>query len=1028
MNPADPHPALDALLAFTQGTLVGAERKSVESHLSRCEQCRGHLSSQKRSEAADLRVKPDPVSRGQEATVDLSAEQIWNAVEREILELERAGRAVDLESFVKRFPHLRERLLARIAATSGPSNRTDSYDSDSRGSSANATRPQRALEGGSTLESSKSSRPDLRAKGTELKPGNSLGKYLLLDVLGRGGMGVVFKARNQETGDVVALKTIARFVGADDELVKRFRREAKTSARLTHPNIVCAVEAADVDGTPYLALELVPGTDLAKLVRAGGPLPLSVALDYVRQAANGLGYAHEQGVVHRDVKPSNMLVHSETGEVKLLDLGLARVEAVLDEFTRASELTSTGAVFGTVDFMAPEQARDAKRADQRADIYSLGCTLHFLLTGKMVYPGDTMLQKIRLHRESPIPNLKEACPEIPLILNSAFQRMVAKEPDDRFADMQEVIAALGRVGDVLEHGAADDTPETVSFYHVPRTRSIQIASSHRRRITQRFAALGVGIVLLLGAIGLLWNTSKKTPDNTTALTTEVNDAGSTNSGGDEWVSSEAVKPPYVWEWPKNYPQPAVAPFDSSRAKASQAAWADKLKTATPITNSLKMEFVLIPPGEYSRGSAGDVFGYTQPGGYGAEVEHYRPITPVRLTFPVMLGKHEVTHEQFKVFVDETGYVTEAETLGKAQDIGTNGSWTDTAGASWKSVGNRAFDPQEPVTFVTWRDAQAFCGWLSRKEGVTYRLPTEAEWEFAARAGSTMRFGEVDRAVDLVAYAWADEGTHQAVEKRRSAPHPIGLKQPNAFGIHDMLGNVWEICHDSYDAGYYSRAPLTNPSNLGGPYCAVRGGSFLESYATANPAIRTTLSQQPYAHAGFRVVRELPIPPELNPLGEPILVKDGEPMSPRATVQSPPELSGVRSWSIELATSPTPVQSLVVSPTSKQIAVAGNGESIIRIYDEKLALKKLLMGKAGDSGYGAASGLAWSPDGQLLASTDWGDFRGHGLRIWDVETGSMILHREGLASWTPTIAWSPDGKHLLVSGQETYVVNIVTGIR
>ena len=162
-----------------------------------------------------------------------------------------------------------------------------------------------------------------------------------------------------------------------------------------------------------------------------------------------MSHAHEQGVIHRDVKPSNILFNEETKQLKLLDLGLARIEKIVDELTQSAELTSTGAMFGTVDFMAPEQARDAKRADARADIYSLGCTLHYLLTAKMVYDAESMLQKIRLHRDSPIPRLNIAVPDVPAAVENAFAKMIAKEPGDRFQTMAEVIESLRLAQEVV---------------------------------------------------------------------------------------------------------------------------------------------------------------------------------------------------------------------------------------------------------------------------------------------------------------------------------------------------------------------------------------------------------------------------------------------------------------------------------------------------------------------------------------------------------------------------------------------------
>ena len=214
-----------------------------------------------------------------------------------------------------------------------------------------------------------------------------LGQYVLLERLGEGGMGQVFKARHRLMKRVVALKIIRPDRVQDPAALRRFRQEIQAAARLTHPNIVLAHDADEVDGKHFLTMEYVEGTDLGKLVKQQGPLPVALACDCIRQAALGLQHAHEQGMVHRDIKPSNLLLARPQGSqaggvVKLMDLGLARLRS--DD---TKEMTQTGAVMGTADYIAPEQAADASRADVRADIYGLGCTLYFLLAGQPPFPG-----------------------------------------------------------------------------------------------------------------------------------------------------------------------------------------------------------------------------------------------------------------------------------------------------------------------------------------------------------------------------------------------------------------------------------------------------------------------------------------------------------------------------------------------------------------------------------------------------------------------------------------------------------------
>ncbi len=267
-----------------------------------------------------------------------------------------------------------------------------------------------------------------------------LGEYVLLNILGKGGMGVVFLARHRLMDRIVALKTLPAGV-IKPETVQRFYREVKAVARLSHPNIVTAYDAGEHAGTHYLVMEYVAGRDLSAIIKEKGPLPLRQAIDYAQQAARGLDYAHKHGVVHRDVKPSNLLL-DKAGVVKILDMGLARLNENLSGTPEAMELTGTGQILGTVDYMSPEQAEDVRSADHRSDIYSLGCTLFYLLTRRAAYGGETILKRILAHRDEPIPSVMELRPDCPETLDAAIRRMLAKRPEDRPQSMAEIIDAL----------------------------------------------------------------------------------------------------------------------------------------------------------------------------------------------------------------------------------------------------------------------------------------------------------------------------------------------------------------------------------------------------------------------------------------------------------------------------------------------------------------------------------------------------------------------------------------------------------
>ena len=262
-----------------------------------------------------------------------------------------------------------------------------------------------------------------------------MGEYSIVSQIGAGGMGQVFKAQHRRMKRIVALKVMSGAAMKDAAAVKRFQREVEAAARLEHANIVTAYDSGDHENVKYLVMQFVDGGDLSELVKRKGPLPVDRAIGYILQTARGLSYAHSRGVIHRDIKPANLLLHKD-GTVKVLDMGLARMDDA------GGELTATEQVMGTVDYMSPEQASDTKNVDGRADIYALGCTLWFLLTGRKMYDGDTMIIRLMKHRDAPLPSLVKEREDIPWPLEQAFHRMIAKRPADRFQSMDEVITAL----------------------------------------------------------------------------------------------------------------------------------------------------------------------------------------------------------------------------------------------------------------------------------------------------------------------------------------------------------------------------------------------------------------------------------------------------------------------------------------------------------------------------------------------------------------------------------------------------------
>ena len=270
-----------------------------------------------------------------------------------------------------------------------------------------------------------------------------LGSYVVLDRLGKGGMGGVFRGMHRGMKRIVALKVLLPRRMKSPESVERFQREVEAMARLSHPNIVAAFDAGEHSGLRFLAMEYVEGKDLESLVAERGVLPIATAVEYLLQAAQGLQYAHWHGMVHRDIKPANLMLDWQ-GTIKILDLGIVGLVPGISEAGPGSESGGNlqRAGLGTPDYIAPEQAADGMAVGPQCDVYSLGCTLHFLLMGRPVFSGDTAEAKLIAHRREPVPSICAARPDAPESLDRLFQRMLAKRPEDRPATMADVMAGL----------------------------------------------------------------------------------------------------------------------------------------------------------------------------------------------------------------------------------------------------------------------------------------------------------------------------------------------------------------------------------------------------------------------------------------------------------------------------------------------------------------------------------------------------------------------------------------------------------
>ena len=283
----------------------------------------------------------------------------------------------------------------------------------------------------------------LRRAGDRLQIGN----YRLEEPLGAGGMGQVFRGRHRRLQQPVALKVLSPELCWNKTAIRRFEREVRLASQVSHPNLVRALDAEEQQGRWFLVMELVPGEDLSKRIRKDGALPVAQAVDCIQQVAQGLQSAHAQGILHRDIKPGNLLL-SDSGQVKVLDLGLA-ISLSQDDSPSATDrtttqLTATGMGLGTVDYMSPEQASDARLVDERSDLYSLGCTLYFLLIGQPPYRGANPVETLIAHKTAPIPSLRKLRSDVPAELDEMFARLVAKSPDQRYRSCADLLADLRR--------------------------------------------------------------------------------------------------------------------------------------------------------------------------------------------------------------------------------------------------------------------------------------------------------------------------------------------------------------------------------------------------------------------------------------------------------------------------------------------------------------------------------------------------------------------------------------------------------
>jgi len=670
-----------------------------------------------------------------------------------------------------------------------------------------------------------------------------IGKYEIIEKLGRGGFAIVYKARDVELERVVALKVLHAHWAENKEFVERFRQEARAAARLRHPHIVTVYEAGEAGDQLYIAMEYLPGRTLQALLEAEGRLSLERALPILEQVAEALDHAHAQGVVHRDVKPGNVMVEQAVEGVRatLTDFGLVKALAA------STALTSRGTLLGSPEYMSPEQA-DPQRAGEvgpAADRYALGVVAYQMLTGRVPFPGNTPAT-LYAHEHKPVPPPRSLCSGLSEAVEAALLQMLAKAPAERFPSASAFVAQLreallaeqqaarlaplygqlqaaaarrewakvlalgGRIQelDPAYRDVAEWMARACGRLRRPPRRQSRVQPAWLWPMVGGAAALlvviGVAVVAFRGGLE-----PSPRPTETRPRPTDTRVAPTATSRPTETLLS-----------PTATLRATETPTPGHYTGARPPAEGDIGDTWTRPADGMVM--VYVPAGEFLMGSS------NADGEAGA---HEKPQHRVYLD-GYWIDQTEVTNAQYRKCVE----------AGACQEPGC-----------WNNSDVNA--PDQPVVCVSWDDAQVYAAWAGG------RLPTEAEWEKAARG------------TDGRIYPWGDEfdGTRlnycdrncESAWKDTSADDGYALTAPvgsypagaSPYGALDMAGNVWERVADRYDAGYYARSPARNPQGPdAGDGRVSRGGAFNPEELFVRCAARLKDDPDVWSvNSGFRLV-------------------------------------------------------------------------------------------------------------------------------------------------------------------------------
>ncbi|XZE54586.1 bifunctional serine/threonine-protein kinase/formylglycine-generating enzyme family protein [Planctomycetaceae bacterium SH139] len=687
---------------------------------------------------------------------------------------------------------------------------------------------------------------DLSFLEPSFRPGvlGSLAHYEVESVIGQGAFGIVLKARDTKLGRDVAIKVLQPHLATTSPPRKRFVREARACASIRHPNVI-SVYAVEESPLPYLVMEYVRGSTLQDLINLAGPLELEEILPLAAQLSSALSAAHENGLIHRDVKPSNILI--EAGAERRLvitDFGLART---VDD----TSLTQSGLVAGTPMYMSPEQA-SGRPVDARADLFSLGSVLYVMVTGRPPFRASTSLAI--MHRVvSAIPRaVQELIPDAPDWLCSVIEKLQAKRPNERFQSAREVSQLLQQFQtDLQRFGSVQSA--TLSGLGGENAIVDAPCPTSRKPLT---TILGVGLALALAAafpLGLMLRQETTHPQadgNSSA-------AVSTSKGSGNGQAQEEAGPNTSngIEVKDGAPPPLRVPVDSAKAASIQQAWADYLGVPVEFENRWAMKFRLIPPGEFLMGSTNEDVERTIDNAHvgnmwRANIRSEVPQHSVKLSKPFYMATTEVTQRQYEHIMSANPSLY-------------------SGGQAPPNLSRSASDL--PVEKVSWLMSKEFLTRLSIRDGILqqrppedanygpggYRFPTEAEWEFACRGGNQSRFWCGDDYPKLRLVENVGGG-------KVGLPETVASRSPNPFGLYDMHGNVREWIADRWSDDYYNSLVDSHATDPQGPtsfaltFRVVRGGDFWWHADTARSSSRCAEAENivPDVAIGIRPVLDL----------------------------------------------------------------------------------------------------------------------------------------------------------------------------